>query len=288
METQQAMSTPNARLAPTSQTRYLPLAEGRVAYDDTEGPGPLVILVPGIGDTRAEYRHVAPGLAAAGYRVVTMDLRGAGESDASFDRYDGQVIGDDIIALIRHLGAGPAIVMGNSIAGGAAVYAAAEAPELIARVVLIGAFTRGPVMSAPMKLLVRGMMAGPWRNAVWMAMHNTLFPLHKPEDHDEHRANMKASLRGPGRSAALGEMMLSNHAHAESRYDQVQAPSLFVMGTGDSDFPDPVAEANEVSAAIGGETFFIEGAGHYPHVEAPEQFLEAVLPFLAQQNRPAN
>ena len=61
----------------------------------------------------------------------------------------------------------------------------------------------------------------------------------------------------------------------------MQVPSLFVMGTADSDFPDPIVEATEVAEAIGGQTHFVEGAGHYPHVEAPAAFLDAVLPFLS-------
>ena len=168
----------------------------------------------------------------------------------------------------------------RSIAAGSAVYAAAEAPELVDRMVLVGGFTRGPVMSAPMKLLVRVLMAGPWRNAVWMGLHAGLFPLRRADDHDAHRAAMRANLREPGRSAALGRMMNSDHHHAESRYERVSVPSLFVMGTADSDFPEPAREAEEVAAALRGETAFIEGAGHYPHVEAPAEFLRAVLPFL--------
>ena len=276
-----AAQTSSAAASNPPPTRFVALEQGRIAYDD-QGSGPLVVLVPGIGDLRREYRLVVPGLVAAGYRVVTMDLRGCGESDATFDQYDGRVIGDDIVALIRDLDAGPAIVVGTSIAAGSAVYAAAESPELVARIVLVGGFTRGPAMSAPMKLLVRVLMAGPWRNAVWLGVHRGLFPLHTPEDHDAHRAAIRANLREPGRSAALGRMMTSTHDHAEARYAKVRAPSLFVMGTADSDFPDPVAEANEVAAALGGRVAFSEGAGHYPHIEAPEQFLEPVLEFLAE------
>ena len=52
---------------------------GKIAYDDT-GSGPLVVCAPSMGDVRGEYRFLAPQLVAAGYRVITMDLRGLGES----------------------------------------------------------------------------------------------------------------------------------------------------------------------------------------------------------------
>jgi dienelactone hydrolase len=54
---------------------YLTVSGGRLGYDDTGGPGLLVIATPSMGDLRGEYRHVAPVLARLGYRVVTLDVR---------------------------------------------------------------------------------------------------------------------------------------------------------------------------------------------------------------------
>ena len=59
-------------------TEYLKLGSGKIAYDDT-GSGPLVVCAP-LGDLRAEYRFLTPQLVDAGFRVVTLDLRGHGES----------------------------------------------------------------------------------------------------------------------------------------------------------------------------------------------------------------
>ena len=60
-------------------TLYLDRTGGKIAYDDT-GDGPLVIMLPGMGPLRSEYRYLSPSLAKAGYRAVTADLRGQGES----------------------------------------------------------------------------------------------------------------------------------------------------------------------------------------------------------------
>ena len=65
---------------PTPPTQFLPVAEGHIAYDDTGGCGPLVLAIPGMGDLRSEYRALRPLLQQAGYRVVTMDIRGHGET----------------------------------------------------------------------------------------------------------------------------------------------------------------------------------------------------------------
>src|SRR5215217_1287179 len=105
-------------------TSYLGVDGGRIAYEVT-GTGPLVVCVPGMGDVRQVFRHMAPALVAAGYRVATMDLRGHGDSDATMAEYGDAATARDLLALIAHLG-GPAIVVGNSMGAGAAVIAAAE------------------------------------------------------------------------------------------------------------------------------------------------------------------
>jgi pimeloyl-ACP methyl ester carboxylesterase len=116
------------------ETSYLSCPEGRIGYD-VAGGGPLVILVPGLGDLRAGYRFLAPALRAAGYRVACTDLRGHGDSDATFSSYGDEETAGDIIALIGELG-GPAVVVGNSMGAGAAVLAAAQRPGITTGAVL--------------------------------------------------------------------------------------------------------------------------------------------------------
>ncbi|QUQ64515.1 alpha/beta fold hydrolase [Kutzneria sp. CA-103260] len=50
------------------------------AYEAGDGPE-TILLVHGIPDSSAVYRHQVPGLLAAGYRVVVPDLLGHGDSD---------------------------------------------------------------------------------------------------------------------------------------------------------------------------------------------------------------
>ena len=118
-------------------TKYLEHENGRIAYDDT-GEGPLVVCIPSMGDVRGEYRFLIPQLVSDGYRVVSMDVRGLGETSTEWGDYSVVGIGKDIIALIQELDAGPAIVVGTSMAAGAAVWAAAEAPDLVRGIILAG------------------------------------------------------------------------------------------------------------------------------------------------------
>src|SRR5271170_8281361 len=127
-------------------TEYLDIEGGRIAYEET-GTGPLVVLSHGIGDRRQAYRFLAPLLAKAGYRVVSADLRGHGDSSMGWTSVTGKEaitrtdIANDLIALIRHLG-GPAVIVGHSISGGAATIAAAKEPDLVSGIVEINPFTK--------------------------------------------------------------------------------------------------------------------------------------------------
>ncbi|MFI5271553.1 MAG: alpha/beta fold hydrolase [Ktedonobacterales bacterium] len=259
------------------QTQLLPRRGGSVAYDD-RGQGPLVVCVPGLGDLRAEYRLLAPALEAAGFRVVTMDLRGHGESSTGWPDYSKTAIGADIVALIRHLG-GPALVIGASYAAGAAVCAAAEAPDLIAGVVLIGPFVRDHGTGWAQRLLYSALFAGPWGAAAWSTYFPRLFPSRKPADFVSYARALRLNLRERGRLGALRAMMTQSSADSEAALGHVRARALVVMGTRDPDFAAPRAEAEWIAARLGGEISMIEGAGHYPHVEMPEQAGPAVVEF---------
>src|SRR5271157_1116166 len=103
-------------------TKIFKHQNGQIAYEDTRN-GPLVVCIPSMGDLRDEYRFLIPQLVAAGYRGVNMDVRGHGETSTEWNDFSVAGVGQDIIALIRDLKAGPTIVVGTSMAAGAAVWA---------------------------------------------------------------------------------------------------------------------------------------------------------------------
>ena len=205
-------------------TKYLEQQNGKIAYDDS-GSGPLVICTPGMGDLRGEYRFLAPQLVAAGYRVVTMDVRGHGESSPSWPDYSVAGIGEDILALNRSLGAGPALLIGTSMAAGAVIWAAAEAPELAAGLILIGPAVHGET-NWQGRLLYNVLFARPWGPAMWLWYFSTLYPGHKPDDFNLYKAALGANLKERGRiegiakyDPGLESRLRETHAQGESSHD---------------------------------------------------------------------
>jgi pimeloyl-ACP methyl ester carboxylesterase len=261
----------------TTTTRYLDRGEGRIGYDVT-GAGPLVVAIPGMGDLRSSYRHLAPALVGAGFRVATMDLRGHGDSDTTFTAYDDPAAASDVVALIEHLRE-PALVIGNSLGAAAAVIAAAENPSMVSGLVLIGPFVRDVPAPAWQRLMFRGMMTGPWARLAWISYYPTFFPTRKNADYAEHRAAIGTALARNGYARAFRATTRLSHAPAEAVLDQVHTNVLVVMGSKDPDFPDPRAEADLIASRLSGKVVMIQDAGHYPQSEFPELTTPAVLEF---------
>jgi pimeloyl-ACP methyl ester carboxylesterase len=249
---------------------------GTIAYEDTLGAGKLVLCLPGLGVTRQTYAPFVPELVAAGHRVVTMDLRGEGESDAVWADYSPEAIARDAIALLRHLGAGPAVLFTNSYTGASAIWAAAEAPELFDAIVLSDPFAR--VTPRPNPVMRAAVWAVRTFRPLWVMYWSTLYKTRKADPAE--RAALSANLAEPGRMDALRAMLAADVSVCEARSGEVRTPALVLMGSKDPDFPDPAAEARLIADRIGGTVAMIEGAGHYPHSELPAETAAAVLAFI--------
>ena len=76
-------------------------------------------------------------------------------------------------------------------------------------------------------------------------------------------------------------MLRTSRADVEARLGGVRAPTLVVMGTRDSDFTGPAAVAEWLAGRLGGTARLVEGAGHYPHAELPEQVGRPLTRFLS-------
>jgi len=278
-------------------TEYLDLDGGRIAYDVT-GSGPLVVLSHGIGDRRQVYRFLAPMLAQAGYRVVSADLRGHGESSMGWKSVTGTEaitrtdIAGDLLELIRQLG-GPAVIVGHSISGGAATIAAAQRPDLVRGIVEINPFTKTQKVSLGGLVRIRRYRRGMSRLMgtqlfhslrIWMRYLDLAYPT-KPADYADYMTALAAKLREPGRMAEFMKTGKSTPADAGAQLPNVTVPALVIMGTLDPDFAHPRAEGDAIVAAMPsglGTVAMVEGAGHYPHAQSPDQVAALVIGFLKE------
>jgi pimeloyl-ACP methyl ester carboxylesterase len=259
-------------------TSFINVSGGQISYEET-GSGPLVVCIPSMGDLRGEYRFLSPRLAAAGFRAASMDVRGHGQSSTNWEDFSVAAVGGDVLALIHALGGGPAVLIGDSMAGGAAVWAAAEAPELVSGIILIDPFVRGNPTWFSL-LLTSLLFARPWGAALWSAYYAMLYPTRKPDDFAAYRQALRDTLSQPGRLEALQHMLAAPKRASEERLSRVAVPALVLMGSKDPDFKDPAAEAGWVAGQLQARGEMIPGAGHYPHAEMPDLTTPLILSFL--------
>lgn len=111
-------------------------SDGLTLYYEDEGDGLPILCLPGLTRTTADFEYVAPHL--AGSRVIRMDYRGRGRSefDPTWENYNVQVEGRDVMELLAHLGLDKAAILGTSRGGIIAMGLAALAKDYLLGVAL--------------------------------------------------------------------------------------------------------------------------------------------------------
>ena len=108
-----------------------------VEVEGTED-GPVVAFLHGVSGSSRTYGWLPPEI-TDGRRILRIDLRGHGDSDHASGTYLLHTYGEDVAAILREVGGGPAVVVGHSLGGSTGWWLAQNEPELLA-----GAFLEDP------------------------------------------------------------------------------------------------------------------------------------------------
>lgn len=90
----------------------------KIHVEDSGGDGRPVVLIHGWPLSGASWSDQVPALAEAGYRVVTYDRRGFGESDKPHGGYEYDTLTDDLASLLEALDLRDVTLVGFSMGGG--------------------------------------------------------------------------------------------------------------------------------------------------------------------------
>ncbi len=269
------------------------------------GDGPLVLLLHGFPQFWWTWRHQLVSLPAAGYRAVAADLRGYGASDKPPRGYDLPTLAMDAAGLIRALGETGAIVVGHDWGGLLAWTMGALDPKVVRRLVPVSAphplRLRASLITDPLgQLRASGHSLGfqlpalPERRLtadggalVGRLLDEWSGPEWPPED---VALTYRDAFRIPGvahcaleyhRWFGRSQLRPDGLRYARQMRAEVEAPTLQLHGSLDSCILPRTAQGSSRFVAAPYRWRMIEGAGHFPHEERPEQFDAELIAWLS-------
>jgi pimeloyl-ACP methyl ester carboxylesterase len=255
---------------------------GSVATSITGRGTPLILLHSG-GHDHHDFDAVASALARH-HTVVAMDLPGHGGSEM-FDPPESasaERICEGVLDAIDALALGPAVLVGNSVGGMAAIYAAAKRQEAVRGLVLVS--SSGLVRQHALLRALCWLQGRPWtRRTTGMAFARFYMKRRTPEV-AAILARMEEARGRPefiAMEAALWRSFGAPTSDLSGLAPSIVCPSLFVWGT-----QDPVlrasVEGRRARSFIAHARWVEMSCGHVPFAEDPEGFLAAVEPFLRE------
>jgi 3-oxoadipate enol-lactonase len=236
-------------------------------YYDKAGQGPAVVLLHGFGVDRRSWADQM-GPFADRYTVIAVDLRGFGLASMPDGPYRHH---EDIARVLDHLGIEQTSLVGSSMGGRVAFDFAIAFPDRTRVVISADGVPSGFVFDRP-----PGAPRGPSREQFQQTLTN-LGP--------ERAAVFKSIVADYTRWHRKNEdPRVEIVPPAITRLGEVMAPTLVIVGG--KDLPDYHKAADLFCNGIArARRLIIEGAGHLPNLETPEEFNRVVLEFLDLNRR---
>lgn len=247
------------------------------------GTGPAVVLISGFGlDCQLWDRQVRV-LTAAGYRTVCITQRGHGQSGHPLEGYGIDRLSADVIGVLGALQIDRVMLVGHSFGGMVSFHTAATTPDRVSKLVLVGSNgvrstrSEGFPFGAPPDAVLPQAIAGEENNRI--DARYTLIRSSFAGEPDPRVVNwlMRTWMRMPSWSAiqCYRTLMLTDLL---DELPSIVQPVLQISGTA-----DPVHSAKGMhwlQAQLADARVAELDCGHFPMLESPDGFDEALLSFL--------
>jgi pyruvate dehydrogenase E2 component (dihydrolipoamide acetyltransferase) len=280
-----------AAAAAAPRTEVVELADGTKIAALMAGPPDAVesiVFLHGLGGAQSTWASVL-GAFAETYRIVAVDLPGHGASDKpSPDATDYSIaaIAAKIGELLEKLERAPAVLIGHSLGGAAALQLALDRPKLVRALALVNSAALGSEING--ELLDR-VESEPSRDEARLLLE--LFFQDRRFVLDRGIDEMYAARNAPGANDAV--KAIAGNAFTRrgqnlvltDRLGELEVPLLIIWGELDRVIPS----RHSVAAAAAQPTAWLEimeGVGHVPQVEAAPAFATIVNRWLASIPRP--
>lgn len=210
--------------------------------------------------------HRQVPLLARRYRTVTYMLR---DDAASMD-----VLVDDLAAVIRTQGTGPAVVVGESFGGAVALSFALAHPELVRALVVLNSFSRF-LPQVNLRIAIGALQVMPW-STMPLVRRLTAFRLHSRYTHRTEIRRFLELTRRTRRDGYIARLRILRRYDVRERLSALRVPTLFLASELDHLIPS-VREGRYMAERVSGSTLqILSGHGHICLI-APNLDLEQLL-----------
>jgi pimeloyl-ACP methyl ester carboxylesterase len=253
--------------------------QGTTIHYETEGEGPPVVFVHGLGGTSSVW-HAQRVVLSRYFKVVVYDLSGSGRSERGAREYSIDGWADELAGVLDAAGIERAAVVGHSMATLIVQRFALRYPERVSALALAGPLTE---LAPPGKEGVRKRGATVEAEGMGAVVDAIL----------AGALTTRTREGSAGLAGLLREVLLSNdpicyagHCRAlaegsvKGEQAQIRCPTLILVG--DQDPVTPLANARQIGGEIAGAVIrVIPGTAHMTMLESPDAFNTALLEFLA-------
>jgi len=265
----------------------------RIRYREV-GEGPALTLVHGLMTSGYSFRYVATPLAEAGYRVLVPDLPGAGESGALRGPHSAPRLAEALAAFLDATDARGERLIGNSMGGYLAMRLALDDPEAMSRLINVHSPVRPiPRLRALHRLLAPSLVRSALSSVVALSperwvhrnVHYRDETLKSREEARIYGAPLKTTRGRRAFASWLGDGLdpaeLSRFVRDLRQSGHFPVPLQLVYARTDPMVPPEMGHALH-RLVPEAEMVWLEKSSHFAHVDTPEAFLDAALPFLAR------
>jgi pimeloyl-ACP methyl ester carboxylesterase len=261
----------------------------------TMGKGPDVLLIHGLGGTRASLFETAADLSPR-YRVHAIDLPGFGSSSKpATGAYNARWFAEIVLGLLDQLGISRAHIVGNSMGGRVAIEVGLQAPE---RVTALGLLCPGVAFVRrgfhPIVRLMRpelGMLPHTLHRSLIASQFWAMFHDRDRIDPDVASLMVEEFRRiYASRGARYAFLSSARNIYLEAPFGRhgfyprlagLEPPALFVWGSHDPLIP-PAFGRHVRQWLPSAEQVVMQDCGHVPQVEHPEECNRLLLDFFAR------
>lgn len=280
----------------------------RIAYIDCRPPNAIpqkdvIVLLHGFPQTSYQFRHVIAPFAAAGYRVIAPDYRGAGASSKPASGFTKSIMADDVMSLLEYLDVDrPVHLVGHDIGGMIAYNCATQHSDRVASVVwgecplpgtVVYEVNRTERTVQQFHFIFQSVLDLP---EALVAGRERLYLSHffsKPAYNTAAISTMDLDYyvemySQPGAMRCAFDLYRAFEADAQENLQRLdyrekcKVPAMALSGEMSTHKDEAMDMFNEVHKQGTFEVAVVEDAGHYIAEENPEEFVREVLRFVSK------